>query len=311
MTTETSNARGWVLVPRELTPEMREAWERAPASLEAEWAALLAAAPPSDAARGGVRGLVAKLAAHVRPTCSELWDEAQAFLAAEGVQAGECCVPDAGEPSFVLLGRDPQAPALIEAWAADRERAEPDSDKPAKARAVATAMREYKVAHPDKGLPSAALSPRGGGEVVGYIVHSGAEVSRFEATQAAMFLGLGKHAVYTAPPSAPVGLDPPVEQQRDMLAQAIRDAAVKAGIARADADMTGPMLLMLCDDMADCILAQQPAAVPVSELLALAENMRNIALPRGLALVDTAHEAFRICADRITALATQHQEPTT
>lgn len=35
------------------------------------------------------RGLVAKLAAHVRPTCSELWDEAQAFLAAEGVQAGD------------------------------------------------------------------------------------------------------------------------------------------------------------------------------------------------------------------------------
>lgn len=31
---------------------------------------------PADARR-----LIAKLAAHVRPTCSELWDEAQAFLA--------------------------------------------------------------------------------------------------------------------------------------------------------------------------------------------------------------------------------------
>lgn len=37
-------------------------------------------------------------------------------------------------------------------------------------------------------------------DVVGYIVHSGTEVSRFEATQAALFLGVGKHAVYTAPP---------------------------------------------------------------------------------------------------------------
>lgn len=55
--------------------------------------------------------------------------------------------------------------------------------------------------------------------------------------------------------------------------------------------------------------APPPPSVPVSELLALAENMRDIALPRGLALVDTAHEAFRICADRIAALATQHQEP--
>lgn len=41
-----------------------------------------------------VRGLVEKLAAHVRPTCSELWDEAQAFLAqqptedADAVSAG-------------------------------------------------------------------------------------------------------------------------------------------------------------------------------------------------------------------------------
>src|SRR5690606_22609985 len=45
------------------------------------------ASPPPAAARGDVRRLVAKLAAHVRPTCSELWYEAQAFLAAEGVQA--------------------------------------------------------------------------------------------------------------------------------------------------------------------------------------------------------------------------------
>lgn len=47
----------------------------------------LLTAPPPAAARRDVRWLVAKLAAHVRPTCSELWDEAQAFLAAEGVQA--------------------------------------------------------------------------------------------------------------------------------------------------------------------------------------------------------------------------------
>src|SRR5690606_18392482 len=50
-------------------------------------------AETSDA-RGDVRGLVAKLAAHVRPTCSELWDEAQAFLAAEGVQAREVSAYD-------------------------------------------------------------------------------------------------------------------------------------------------------------------------------------------------------------------------
>jgi hypothetical protein len=50
---------------------------------------MLHAITQQPAARGDVLGLVAKLAAHVRPTCSELWDEAQAFLAAKGKQAGK------------------------------------------------------------------------------------------------------------------------------------------------------------------------------------------------------------------------------
>lgn len=56
--------------------------------------------------------------------------------------------------------------------------------------------------------------------------------------------------------AAPAGqsMDPPIDQQRDMLARAIRDAAVKAGIASADAPMTGPMLLMLCDDLAEAAI---------------------------------------------------------
>lgn len=66
--------------------------------------------------------------------------------------APECCVPDAGEPSFVLLGRDPQAPDLVERWAADRELYEPNSEKPAAARAIAARMRSHKEANPYKGL---------------------------------------------------------------------------------------------------------------------------------------------------------------
>jgi hypothetical protein len=46
-----------------------------------------------------------------------------------------------------------------------------------------------------------------------------------------------------------------VTHQRDLLAKAIGDAAIKAGIARADAELAGPMLLMLADDMADCIIS--------------------------------------------------------
>jgi hypothetical protein len=46
-----------------------------------------------------------------------------------------------------------------------------------------------------------------------------------------------------------------VTHQRDVLAEAIREAAVKGGIARADAGFTGPLLLMLCNDLAECAQA--------------------------------------------------------
>lgn len=44
-----------------------------------------------------------------------------------------------------------------------------------------------------------------------------------------------------------------LKAERDALAKAIRDAAVKAGICRADVALTGPQLLMLCDDMATAL----------------------------------------------------------
>lgn len=71
---------------------------------------------------------------------------------------GEGCRPLPGEPSFVLLARDPQAPALVETWAAERERAEPSSEKPAAARRTAGAMAAWKILNPGIGLPAAAVA---------------------------------------------------------------------------------------------------------------------------------------------------------
>lgn len=48
-----------------------------------------------------------------------------------------------GEPFFVLLGRDKQAPEAVEAWAAAREKAEGKSDWVEDARNVANTMRTY------------------------------------------------------------------------------------------------------------------------------------------------------------------------
>jgi len=50
---------------------------------------------------------------------------------------------DADEPMFVLLGRDPDAPILVESWARGREAIGEDPEKVAEARACAHRMRAW------------------------------------------------------------------------------------------------------------------------------------------------------------------------
>lgn len=47
------------------------------------------------------------------------------------------------------------------------------------------------------------------------------------------------------------------ERERDLLAEAIGRAAVESGIYRDGVAMTGPQLLMACDDMAKAIKSSQ------------------------------------------------------
>lgn len=53
----------------------------------------------------------------------------------------ENAAPD--EPMFILLGRDPMSPTLVEAWAEARESAGEDKEKVKEARDCARSMREY------------------------------------------------------------------------------------------------------------------------------------------------------------------------
>jgi hypothetical protein len=70
-----------------------------------------------------------------------------------------CCVPEIDEPFFVLLGRDPQAPGLVEQWATDRKQAEPEAvDKWASAAHTACDMRNWKMAHPERGMSMEAFA---------------------------------------------------------------------------------------------------------------------------------------------------------
>lgn len=58
------------------------------------------------------------------------------------------------EPFFLLLGRDPQAPRLVEIWAQQREGlAAEETIKSKSAYSVAAQMREFKSANPELGLP--------------------------------------------------------------------------------------------------------------------------------------------------------------
>jgi hypothetical protein len=139
--------------------------------------------PPADgAARRTLRHRAEEAAASVRHL---LAGEAHEGLVASIEQAlrsatreGDCCVPLPTEPFFVLLGRDPQAPDLVETWADIRAIAEPSSAKPGMARSTASAMRDWKRDNPGIGMPMARFDAveRDPGEASG-----GRPVSRTKA----------------------------------------------------------------------------------------------------------------------------------
>ncbi len=54
---------------------------------------------------------------------------------------------ESDEPMFTLLARDPQAPVLIRAWAAQRWQQGEDPEKVANARAIADAMDAWRKEH--------------------------------------------------------------------------------------------------------------------------------------------------------------------
>jgi hypothetical protein len=72
----------------------------------------------------------------------------------EEPRAGDPCLAKklVLEPSFTLLGRDPQAPGLVRQWAVDRERAEGPSEKVENARQIAFWMDAFKDINPDLGM---------------------------------------------------------------------------------------------------------------------------------------------------------------
>lgn len=66
-------------------------------------------------------------------------------------------------------------------------------------------------------------------------------------------------------------------EERDQLAAAIRDAAVRVGICRADACLTGPHLLMLCNDLVDTIEHQAAGESAAKKALrALVESLAEL-----------------------------------
>lgn len=65
------------------------------------------------------------------------------------------------------------------------------------------------------------------------------------------------------------------KHELSVMAKAIRYAAVKAGIRRADAALTGPHLLMLCDDLAEAA-REKPAGEPVAWRHSLTHSLHDL-----------------------------------
>lgn len=73
---------------------------------------------------------------------------------------------DPDEPMFVLLGRDPLAPILVEAWASMREHLAGNPSKVSEARACAEWMRRWRQGETlvrGRPTPPSAAGERGGG----------------------------------------------------------------------------------------------------------------------------------------------------
>lgn len=90
--------------------------------------------------------------------------------------------------------------------------------------------------------------------------------------------------------------------QRDALATAITEAAVMAGIASKDAYLTGPHLLMLCNDMAESIVTYTEAVESNPHLSRLVKDLREHDDAR---LYQEADVLMSEAADAISMLSAQ------
>lgn len=66
------------------------------------------------------------------------------------------------EPYFMLLARDPMAPALVRMWCETRKVLDPECppEKIREAYNVAIQMEDWKDNHPDHGFPRSAIERR-------------------------------------------------------------------------------------------------------------------------------------------------------
>jgi|GEM_PF-4531587 len=102
-----------------------------------------------------------------------------------------------------------------------------------------------------------------------------------------------------------------VQQERDDLANAIAAAAVKAGIISADTSLTGPQLVMLCDNLAETALLPRLSKAAIDSdvdhaALVLLNSVAGKDLKNDLLWLPVAQRAVAaaLCVDREKALLT-------
>ena len=96
-----------------------------------------------------------------------------------------CTQPE--EPFFVLLGRDPQAPALVDQWAVDRNQMEMGNPKVVQAMQIAELMREWKEKNRSIGMSKNLYEEKMTQELM-YLVPRDTKYSEQEILQMAMVI---------------------------------------------------------------------------------------------------------------------------
>lgn len=148
--------------------------------------------------------------------------------------------------------------------AAERELEDEDADE-AQACAVQAYIQEDAAAMVEQLLAAAPTPPTRPRISIEDMACAAFEEAMSFGVNLDAFLRLANSVAEVVAPTTTAQQIDQLRHERDALAEAIGKAAARVGLVAPDTPLTGPMLLMLCDDIAECCLSAESAATPAQQ----------------------------------------------